>query len=80
MARWPLAGFTNGRVSDKYDLDTRCLYFDADIFSSSLDGRTPLKGVAVQEIKEVLDRILSRAGILARDKVNLASLLEQAEV
>jgi CO dehydrogenase maturation factor len=42
-----------------------CIYFDADIFSSSLDGRTPVKGVAVQEIKEVVDRILAKAGLPA---------------
>jgi CO dehydrogenase maturation factor len=42
-----------------------CIYFDADIFSSSLDGRTPVGGVAVQEIKEVLDCILEKAGLPA---------------
>jgi len=42
-----------------------CIYFDADIFSSSLDGRTPVKGVAVQEIKEVADRVLAKAGMSA---------------
>lgn len=40
-----------------------CIYYDADIFSSSLDGRIPAKGVAVQEIKEVMQSILSRAGM-----------------
>jgi CO dehydrogenase maturation factor len=42
-----------------------CIYFDADIFRSSLDGRMPAKGVAVQEIKDVLDRILAKAGLAA---------------
>jgi len=42
-----------------------CIYFDADIFSSSLDGRIAVKGVAVWDIKDILDRILSRAGIPA---------------
>jgi len=42
-----------------------CIYFDADIFSSSLDGRTPVRGVAVREIKEALDCILERAGLPA---------------
>jgi CO dehydrogenase maturation factor len=42
-----------------------CIYFDADIFRSSLDGRMPAKGVAVQEIKGVLDRILVKAGLPA---------------
>jgi len=42
-----------------------CIYFDADIFSSSLDGRTPVKGVAVQEIKEVADRVFAKAGLPA---------------
>ena len=40
-----------------------CIYHDADIFSSSLDGRIPAKGVAVQEIKEVMQSILSRTGM-----------------
>jgi CO dehydrogenase maturation factor len=42
-----------------------CIYFDADIFSSSLDGRIPSNGVAVGEIKEVMDSILSKAGMLS---------------
>jgi CO dehydrogenase maturation factor len=42
-----------------------CIYFDADIFRSSLEGRVPVKGVAVREIKEVMDSILSRAGVPA---------------
>jgi CO dehydrogenase maturation factor len=40
-----------------------CIYFDADIFRSSLDGRISVKGVAVWEIKDVLGRILSKAGM-----------------
>jgi len=42
-----------------------CIYFDADIFRSSLEGRIPVNGIAVREIKDVLDRILSRAGVPA---------------
>jgi CO dehydrogenase maturation factor len=42
-----------------------CIYYDSDIFSSSLDGTIPVNGIAVREIKEVLDRILSRAGMPA---------------
>ncbi len=42
-----------------------CIYFDADIFRSSLDGRIPGNGVAVREIKNVLGHILSRAGLPA---------------
>jgi CO dehydrogenase maturation factor len=42
-----------------------CIYFDADIFSSSLDGRTPVRGVAVREIKDVLGRILAKVGLPA---------------
>ena len=42
-----------------------CIYFDADVFSSSIDGRMPVKGVAVQEIKDVLNRILTKAGLPA---------------
>jgi len=39
------------------------IYFDADIFSSSLEGRIPKSGVAVKEIKEILDNILLKAGL-----------------
>jgi len=38
-----------------------CIYFDADIFRSSLEGKIPVDGVAVREIKEVLDVILSKS-------------------
>jgi len=40
-----------------------CIYFDADIFASSIEGGIPSKGVAVQEIKEVMNSILSKAGM-----------------
>lgn len=40
-----------------------CIYYDNDIFSASLDGRIPVKGLAVREIKKVLDRILTGAGM-----------------
>jgi len=36
-----------------------CVYFDADVFRSSLEGKIPVSGVAVYETKEVLWRILS---------------------
>jgi CO dehydrogenase maturation factor len=42
-----------------------CIYFDADIFSSSLEGKIPVNGVAVREMKDVFNRILSRAGMPA---------------
>ena len=40
-----------------------CIYFDADIFRSSLEGRIPVKGVAVRETREVMDNVLSKAGL-----------------
>ncbi|MCK4273661.1 MAG: adenylyl-sulfate kinase [Dehalococcoidales bacterium] len=40
-----------------------CIYFDADIFNSSIEGRIPVNGVTVREIKEVMNGILSRAGM-----------------
>jgi CO dehydrogenase maturation factor len=40
-----------------------CIYFDADIFTASLEGKIPTRGVAVQEIKYVLERILSKSGL-----------------
>jgi CO dehydrogenase maturation factor len=39
-----------------------CIYYDTDIFSSSLDGGIPFKGVAVHQIKEVMNSLFSRAG------------------
>jgi CO dehydrogenase maturation factor len=42
-----------------------CIYFDADIFRSSIDGIMPAKGVAVREMKDVLGRILVKAGLPA---------------
>ena len=41
-----------------------CIYFDADIFTSSIEGKIPVNGVAVQESKEVMNSILAKAGIL----------------
>jgi CO dehydrogenase maturation factor len=43
-----------------------CIYFDADIFNSSLEGRIQVSGLAAQEVKDVLARILSRAGMPAQ--------------
>ncbi len=40
-----------------------CIYFDADIFTSSMEGRIPVDGIAVREAKEVIDNIFSRAGM-----------------
>ena len=40
-----------------------CIYFDADIFSSSLEGRIPVNGVAVRETREVMDNVLLKAGL-----------------
>jgi len=40
-----------------------CIYFDADIFRSSLEGRITVNGVAAQETREVMDAILSRADL-----------------
>ena len=42
-----------------------CIYFDADIFSSSLEGRIPVNGVAVRETREIMDNVLSRSGLPA---------------
>jgi len=39
------------------------IYFDADIFRSSLEGRIPANGVAVKESKGVMDSILARANM-----------------
>ena len=37
-----------------------CIYFDADVFRSSIDGKIPMDGVGVRGIKDVLGVILSR--------------------
>ena len=39
------------------------IFFDSDIFNSSLQGRIPRQGIAVRAIRDVLDGILSRAGM-----------------
>jgi len=39
-----------------------CIYVDADIFKSSLEGNIPVSGVAVHQMKEVLPHILSKIG------------------
>jgi CO dehydrogenase maturation factor len=50
----------------KAELDKRqievvgCIYYDADIFRSSLEGKMPVDGIAVRETKGVLDIILSK--------------------
>jgi CO dehydrogenase maturation factor len=46
-----------------------CIYFDPDVFMSSLEGRIPVDGVAVREIKEVMDGILSKAGMFAPTRI-----------
>ena len=40
-----------------------CIYHDAEVFISSMDGKIPAKGAATQEIKETVDNILSRANM-----------------
>jgi CO dehydrogenase maturation factor len=40
-----------------------CIYFDNDIFTSSMEGKIPVNGAALGETKNVLDSILSRAGM-----------------
>jgi len=40
-----------------------CLYYDADIFKASLEGRIPDHGSAVAEIKEVLSNILPQVDL-----------------
>jgi CO dehydrogenase maturation factor len=42
-----------------------CIYYDADIFSLSMDSKIPTKGAAVREIKNVLDNIFLRASMPA---------------
>jgi CO dehydrogenase maturation factor len=40
-----------------------CIYLDNDIFTSSIEGKIPSYCIAVREIKEVMDSILSRTGM-----------------
>jgi CO dehydrogenase maturation factor len=42
-----------------------CVYYDADIFALSLDGKIPTKGLAVREIKGVMDSIFLRADMFS---------------
>jgi len=58
----------SGEIASKLKADLKqrhievigCIYFDADIFRLSLEGRMPVDGVAVHEIKEVLHIIISK--------------------
>jgi CO dehydrogenase maturation factor len=40
-----------------------CIYYDNDVFSSSIEGKIPANGAAVRETKKIIDKILSRLGI-----------------
>jgi len=40
-----------------------CIHSDVNIFNSSMEGKIPVSGAAVWEIKGVVDSILSRAGM-----------------
>ncbi|MBN2438242.1 MAG: AAA family ATPase [Deltaproteobacteria bacterium] len=52
----------------KKELDTRgievigCVYLDHEIFMASVDGRVPKQGAAANEIKGVMDFILTKKG------------------
>jgi len=56
-----------------------CIYFDADVFRSSLEGKMPTDGVAVRETKEVLNSILSRAGLRPPNDTGLASSILRSD-
>jgi CO dehydrogenase maturation factor len=60
-----IAGRLKAELEERHIEVAGSIYFDADIFSSSLDGRIPLNGVAVHEIKDTLTLILSGAGMPA---------------
>jgi CO dehydrogenase maturation factor len=40
-----------------------CIYYDADIFGSSMDGKIPAQGVAVRGVKDIMDNIITKSGI-----------------
>jgi len=54
-----------GELQERHIEVIGCIYFDADIFMSSLEGGIPAKGVAMREIKYILERILSKAELRA---------------
>jgi len=58
-----IAARLKAELQERYIEVVGCIYFDADIFNSSIEGKIPVNGAAVREIKEVMDSILSRAGM-----------------
>lgn len=54
-----------GELQERHIEVIGCIYFDADIFTSSLEGRIPVNRIAVRETREVMDTVLSRAGLPA---------------
>jgi len=47
---------------DEMDIDViGCIHLDTEVFKSSVEGGVVSKGRAAEEIKDVLDYILSRA-------------------
>ena len=64
MNKVPSAEIAEGlkaRIQESFMDVIGCLYYDADIFTASLEGRIPDEGVAVAEIKKVLDNIFTKA-------------------
>jgi len=66
MNKVPSAEIAEGlkvRLQERHFGLAGCLYYDADIFKASLEGRIPDHGSAVAEIKEVLDNILPKVDL-----------------
>jgi CO dehydrogenase maturation factor len=58
-----VADSLKARLKERHFGVVGCLYYDADVFKASLEGRIPENGVAVSEIKEVLDNILPKVDL-----------------
>jgi CO dehydrogenase maturation factor len=58
-----IAEILKARLQEQHLMVIGCLYYDADIFKASLEGRVPDRGLAVAEIKEVLDNILPQVDL-----------------
>jgi CO dehydrogenase maturation factor len=57
-----IAGLLKTRLQETHLSIAGCLYYDADIFKSSLEGNVPDQGAATYQIKEAFDNTLSITG------------------
>jgi CO dehydrogenase maturation factor len=55
-----IADRLKAELKERYIEVVGCIYFDADVFASSMEGKIPADGVAVREVEQVMNGIFSR--------------------